>query len=149
MWAITPKILDAQIGHRKMALSLVAGVRALTRRLPEARWFACTELKPSALGDSSLNCHAHSFVVLNAPKGGRRYTRYYDWPEAIEQAWRNASAYAIDCAPKRLVAPSDALRWASYLTKPASLEKYAAAVQRSLSDPEQHLGNLCTGMRFS
>jgi hypothetical protein len=139
LWSSTPTMLDTAVRHREKALGLVAAVRTLMKSLPVTEWFACTEVGFSSLGDASLNIHAHAVMVLEPPKAGRSYIRQGDWPEAIEEAWQTASHYAIDCAPRRLVTPTDALSWASHMTKPANFTKYAATVSEQLKSPGQFL----------
>ena len=129
-------MLDTAVRHREKALGLVSGVRSFMRSLPITAWFACTETARSTLGDLSLNTHAHTLMVLEPPKSGRRYIRQDDWPEVMEQVWQRSCPDGVDCAPERLVALSDALSWASYLTKPASFVKYAAVVRAQLASPE-------------
>jgi excisionase family DNA binding protein len=139
IWSATPTMLDTAVRHREKAFGFVASVRAFMRSLPTANWFACTEVELSNLGDSSLNTHAHVALVLEPPKDGRRYIRRDDWPELMEQAWQAACADGIDCHPQRLVTPTDALNWASYMTKPANFAEYAIAVGKQLKNPEQFL----------
>jgi hypothetical protein len=132
-------MLDTAVRHREKALGLVSGVRTFMRSLPIANWCASTEVEPSSLGDSSLNIHAHAILILKPPKAGRRFVRQEDWSELLEQAWRVACDDAIDCHPQRLMTPSDALKWAAYMTKPASLANYATTVSEQLQAPEQFL----------
>jgi hypothetical protein len=139
IWNATPTMLDAAVRHREKAFGLVASVRTFMRSLPIANWYASTEVDLCSLGDSSLNIHAHAILVLNPPKAGRAYIRQGDWPELMEQTWQAACAHGVDCHPERLVTPTDALRWASYMTKPANFAKFAATVGEQLKTPERFL----------
>jgi hypothetical protein len=139
IWSATPTMLDTAVRHREKALGLVSGVRTFMRSLPIANWCASTEVEPSSLGDSSLNIHAHAILILKPPKGGRRFIRQDEWPELMEQAWQSACADGVDCHPQRLVTPTDALSWASYLTKQANFANYAATITEQLKAPEQFL----------